>query len=113
MESKALEVALPKEITTSQLSRVEVLRTMSIHAPDLLEVAYDVLIDIPMVPVENAVLHVAENLPSIIKLRTMDSIHLATAIILKSTIEGIITYDKEIIKAATKLGFKVISPGMK
>lgn len=86
---------------------------MSIHAPDLLEVAYDVLIDIPMVPVENAVLHVAENLPSIIKLRTMDSIHLATAIILKSTIEGIITYDKEIIKAATKLGFKVISPGMK
>ena len=112
-ESKALESALPKNIATSQLARVEVIRTIAIHAPDLLESAYDVLIDIAMIPLDRSVLSQAENLPPFIKLRALDSIHLASALFLLNEVGGIITYDKEMITAAHSLGLTTLSPGMK
>ena len=113
LESKSLLQKLPPLLTTSQLSRVEVIRTINSHHPILLEDAYDVLVDIPMLQVDYAVLSGAENLPAFIKLRALDSIHMATALSMKSEIEGIITYDKEMVTAAVALGFKTLSPGMK
>ena len=113
LESKALLQKLPPLLTTSQLSRVEVIRTINVHEPALLENAYDVLVDIPMLQVDYAVLTAAENLPAFSKLRALDSIHMATAFSMKSEIEGIITYDKEMVTAAVALGFKTLSPGMK
>jgi predicted nucleic acid-binding protein len=113
LETKTLLQQLPLSITTSQLSRVEVIRTIHSNFAELLEDAYDILIDIPMVPVDRVVLLGAENLPAFIRLRALDSIHMATAYSLKSEIEGVITYDKEMVKAASALGFKTMSPGMK
>ena len=112
-ETKALLQQLPASITTSQLSRVEVIRTISLNCAELLEDAYDVLSDISMVPVDHSVLLGAENLPVFIKLRAVDSIHIATALLLKSEMEGVISYDKEMVLAADALGFKTLSPGMK
>lgn len=112
-ETKALLQQLPPSITTSQLSRVEVIRTISLNCAELLEDAYDVLSDIPMAPLDRSVLLGAENLPVFIKLRALDSIHIATALLLKSEIEGVISYDREMVIAADALGFKTLSPGMK
>ena len=83
------------------------------NSAELLEDAYDILFDIPMVAVDHFVLLGAENLPAFIQLRALDSIHMATAFSMKNEIEGIITYDKEMVKAAVALGFKTLSPGMK
>ena len=113
LETKTLLQQLPLSITTSQLSRVEVIRTINLNFGELLEDAYDILVDIPMVPVNNSVLLGAENLPAFIKLRALDSIHMATAFSMKSEIEGVISYDKEMVKAASALGFKTMSPGIK
>ena len=113
LETKTLLQQLPLSITTSQLSRVEVIRTINLNFGELLEDAYDILVDIPMVPVNNSVLLGAENLHAFIKLRALDSIHMATAFSMKSEIEGVISYDKEMVKAASALGFKTMSPGIK
>ena len=113
LETKALLQQLPRSITTSQISRVEVIRTINLNFAELLEDAYDILSDIPMVAVDHSVLLAAENLPTFIKLRALDSIHMATAFSMKSEIEGIVTYDKEMVKAAIALGFKTMSPGIK
>lgn len=112
-ESKALVASLPQKLTTSQLARIEVIRTINTHFPELLEDSYSVLTDIPMIPIDDAVITVAQSLPAFITLRTLDSIHLASALTIKNEIEGIISYDKEINKAAVAVGFKVSSPGMK
>ena len=112
-ESKALLKEIPTSLTTSVLSRIEVIRAIQVNIPELLENAYDVLVDIPMVPIDHFVVTGAENLPAFIKLRALDSIHIATAVSLKNEIDGVITYDQEMIKAATALGFAVSSPGMK
>ena len=113
LETKTLLQLLPRSITTSQISRVEVIRTINVNFAELLEDAYDILSDIPMVAVDHSVLLAAENLPAFIKLRALDSIHIATAFSMKSEIEGVVTYDKEMVKAASALGFKTMSPGMK
>ena len=113
LETKTLLQQLPRSITTSQISRVEVIRTINLNFAELLEDAYDILVDIPMVAVDHSVLLGAENLPTFIKLRALDSIHMATAFSIKSEIEGVITYDKEMMKAAVALGFKTLSPGIK
>lgn len=113
LETKILLQQLPRSITTSQISRVEVIRTINLNFVELLEDAYDILVDIPMVAVDHSVLLAAENLPTFIKLRALDSIHIATAFSMKSEIEGVVTYDKEMVKAASALGFKTMSPGIK
>jgi predicted nucleic acid-binding protein len=113
LETKTLLQQLPRAITTSQISRVEVIRTINVNFAELLEDAYDILSDIPIVAVDHSVLLAAENLPAFIKLRSLDSIHMATAFSMKSEIEGVITYDKEMVKAASALGFKTMSPGIK
>ena len=113
LETKTLLQQLPRAITTSQISRVEVIRTINVNFAELLEDAYDILSDIPMVAVDHSVLLATENLPAFIKLRALDSIHIATAFSMKSEIEGVVTYDKEMVKAASALGFKTMSPGIK
>ncbi|HEX9045139.1 MAG TPA: type II toxin-antitoxin system VapC family toxin [Candidatus Limnocylindrales bacterium] len=44
-------------------------------------------------------------------LRTLDSIHLATAAILAEDLEVLVTYDRRLAEAATALGMPVVSPG--
>ena len=112
-ESAALIKKLPNGLIASRISRVEVTRTIIRNEPDLLDATYDVLADIQMVPVEDAIITIAENLPQFIDLRSLDSLHIASALSIKNVLKGIITYDKEMVKAAVALGFKTLSPGMK
>ena len=60
-----------------------------------------------------AILSSAEDFPESITLRSLDSIQIATVIFLNKSVEGVITYDKQMIKNAKELGITVVSPGMK
>jgi predicted nucleic acid-binding protein len=55
----------------------------------------------------------AERLPSHVKIRGMDAIHLASANTLGRLGHTVITYDKNMAKAARALGFVIESPGAK
>lgn len=112
-ESAALIKKLPSALIASRISRVEVTRTIIRYEPDLLDSTYDVLADIQMVPVEDSIITIAENLPQFIDLCSLDSLHIASALAIKNVLKGIITYDKEMVIAANALGFKTLSPGMK
>ena len=112
-ESAALIKKLPSGLIASRISRIEVTRTIIRYEPDLLDATYDVLADIQMVPVEDAIITIAENLPQFIDLRSLDSLHIASALSIKNVLKGVITYDREMVKAAVALGFKTLSPGMK
>jgi hypothetical protein len=112
-ESAALIKKLPSALIASRISRVEVTRTIIRYEPDLLDSTYDVLADIQMVPVEDCIITIAENLPQFINLRSLDSLHIASALAIKNVLKGIITYDKEMAIAANALGFKTLSPGLK
>ena len=112
-ESAALIRKLPSSLITSRISRVEVARTIAKHEPDLLDAAYDILADIQMIPVEDSIITIAENLPQHIDLRSLESLHIASAMAIRNALKGIISYDKEMVRAGISLGFKTMSPGVK
>ena len=104
---------LTSQSTSSRLSRVEVRRTVARLAPtNVMEVNQE-LEKINFLPISDAILLAAENFSPDITLRALDAIHVATVMSLEGSIEGLITYDKQMVTNAQLLGIKVISPGMK
>lgn len=104
---------LNSQSTSSRLSKIEVRRTVARLVPTkTVEVNLE-LDKINFLPISNPILMAAENFSSEITLRTLDAIHIATVMSLEGSIEGLITYDRQIIANAKLLGIKVISPGMK
>lgn len=112
-ERAALLKILKTKSVTSRISRVEVLRTVTRLAPEHLILANSELEKIDFFPVSTGVLSIAESFATNVTLRTLDAIQVATVIFLSTSVEGLITYDKQMIKNAKQLGIKVISPGLK
>jgi predicted nucleic acid-binding protein len=98
---------------SSELVRVEVVRTVLRNEPELLERALDVLSKIHIIKIKSGIMVQAERLPSHVKIRGMDAIHLASANILGRSGHTIVTYDRNMAKAAKALGFNIESPGAK
>jgi len=104
---------LNSQSTSSRLSKIEVRRTVARLAPTKTAEVNLELDKINFLPISNPILMAAENFSSEITLRTLDAIHIATVMSLEGSIEGLITYDRQMIANAKLLGIKVISPGMK
>ena len=100
-------------ITSSVVTRVEVIRTLQQIAPKKIAEAQIILAGIDLTPVNPAILSVAENFSPSISLKSLDAIHVATVIFLDKSVEGLVTYDKAMIKNAKELGIKTISPGIR
>ena len=112
-ESADLTDFIDFTIKSSVLTRVEVIRVLYKIAPEKIDRAQIILAGIDLTPVNPAILSMAENFAPAITLKSLDALHVATAIFLDKSVEGVITYDKAMIKNAKELGIKVISPGMK
>lgn len=112
-ESIALVAFLDAPVKTSVISRVEVIRSLNRISPEKIAEGQVALSRFEMTPVSSPILMLAENFPVSITLKSLDAIHVATVIFLDKLVEGIITYNKAMIKNAKELGIKVVSPGMK
>jgi predicted nucleic acid-binding protein len=99
------------EVLSSTLARVEVPRALRrIKAtPRAWRQAELVLERIALIRVDEAVIdRAAEIGPA--DLRTLDAIHLATALGIGEKLDGIVTYDSRQAKAAQQAGLPVLSP---
>ena len=110
-ESAAAKKEIIGVLYSSELVRVEVVRAVLRIAPELMERALLVLSKIRIIKIKSSVLVQAERLPSHVSVRGMDAINLASANTLGRLGQTIVTYDKNMAKAARDLGFKVQSPG--
>ena len=117
--SVIIEVVLnPKEIFssevngsqryfTSRLSQVEVLRTITKLNPDLLSRAAQVISRIQFIEFSPRIIDSASTYPQEITLKSSDAIHMATAEEILDVDDLLITYDKQMVSNAKKLGIKV------
>ena len=112
-ESIALAEFLDAPVKTSEISRVEVIRSLNRISPEKIADGQAALSRFEMIPVNSSILILAENFPAAITLKSLDALHFATVVFLNKTISGLITYDKAMIKNAKLLGIKVVSPGMR
>ena len=112
-ESAALETWLsarvPLTVTASDLVRVEVIRAVARTGSAGVPRARALLAGVDLVPMSPDVLEVAADLapPS---LRSLDAVHLATALSLGSALDAFVVYDERLAQAATDAGLPVITP---
>lgn len=112
-ERAALLKVLTSSSFTSTISRIEIKRTVNRVLPSSSNLAEKELSKIELVPIAQSILSMAENFPTTVTLRSLDSLHVASVLFLNGSVEGLISYDKQMITNATALGIKVIHPGMK
>ncbi len=95
---------------SSALARVEVLRTLVRLDADAatLARAEETLARIALIPMDDPVLSGAVQLKPT-RLRTLDAVHLATALSL-SAVKVVVTYDHRLQEAAVAAGLRVAAP---
>jgi predicted nucleic acid-binding protein len=94
---------------SSQIARTEVIRAVRRTAPATLDAARELLDDVVLTTVTLALLDSAARLDPL-PLRSLDAIHLATALDLGGDLEGFVTYDERLADAARRNGMAVVSP---
>lgn len=94
---------------SSALLGVEAVRACSRHPSTYAEHARAWLHDIALLPLHDALLEVATSLEPP-KLRSLDAIHLATALSVRDDIGAFFTYDDRLAVAAEDAGFEVVRP---
>lgn len=110
-ESGALRRHLRRRgpLTSSALARTEVLRALLDEGDPGLTRGREVLSRLNLVRVNDRVLSAAgAMLPS--ELRSLDAIHLATALQLGDDVRQLVTYDERMAEAARILGLRTASP---
>ena len=95
---------------TSVLSRTEVVRAVWAGGPRAQQQALTVLEQTEQVALTRAVLDQAGALLPGVRLRTLDAIHLASALALGSELRTLITYDLRLGQAAADLGLVPLAP---
>ena len=96
-------------VATSELGRVEVLRAARRVGSQALTEAQAVIGDIDLVPLDQSVQDLAYDIGGLL-LRTLDAIHLASAVLLKDELTAFVAYDHRLTSAAQAAGLPTTSP---
>jgi predicted nucleic acid-binding protein len=105
-----LERTAEPELVSSALLAVEARRGMLRVRPDGLPKVDLLLADIAQIGISDAVVENASRLPGPL-LRSLDAIHLATALLIRDDVETVLTYDARLRDAAEAHGLATAAPG--
>ena len=94
---------------SSALLRTESLRAVRHLGPDALATVREGLRRVDLIGMDDRILDAAGTLAPQV-LRTLDAIHLATALAVGDDLEAIVTYDERMIEAARLLGLPTATP---
>ena len=104
-----LELSKWDGYVSSALLGVEAIRACGRYGEQYAADARAFLVDVALVPLDDGVLAEATTIDSA-ELRSLDAIHLATALSIRDEIGAFVAYDERLIAAATRTGFSVLSP---
>ncbi|MEI6454129.1 MAG: type II toxin-antitoxin system VapC family toxin [Actinomycetes bacterium] len=97
-------------VVSSELARLEVLRACRRVAPLALSRARELLSGVDLVPLSGPVIEAAAELEGE-SLRSLDALHLASALAIKATLEAFVAYDSRLQSAAAAAGLPTSAPG--
>ncbi len=97
------------QLVSSDLARTELLRAVRRAAPDRVVAARTVLDGVTLLTVATSTFEAAARLdPSLV--RTLDALHIASALELGDDLHGLVTYDDRLAAAAEDNGIVVVAP---
>ena len=105
-----LAVQSEAPVVSSELAKVEVLRACRRIAPLALPGARELLSGVDLVPLRGAVIEAAAELEGS-ALRSLDALHLASALAIKASLDAFVGYDTRLQSAAAAAGLPTTSPG--
>lgn len=99
------------ELASATLAAIEVPRALERRGagPEVLEMADLVLERVDLHRLDEGVIAAARQIPP--HVRSLDAVHLATAITARAAIAGFVAYDRRLLDAAREHGFAVAAPG--
>lgn len=98
-------------VVSSAVARVEVLRSCRRIDERLMEPGRAVLTMVDFVPIGDGILGAAADMPDP-GLRSLDAIHLASALSLDPDLNTFVAYDQRLLTAAGAAGLAVAQPGV-
>ncbi|MBP6997289.1 MAG: type II toxin-antitoxin system VapC family toxin [Phycicoccus sp.] len=98
-------------LVTSVVTKVELVRAASRHSPGGKSAALMLMAELALVPIDPSVIDTAWSLdpPA---LRSLDALHLASALSLNATGLTFVAYDHRLVAAAASAGLMVEAPGI-
>jgi predicted nucleic acid-binding protein len=99
------------QLVSSTLLAVEARRGMLRVRPDGLPKVDLLLADVAQISISEAVIESASRLPDPL-LRSLDAIHLATALLIRDDVDTVLTYDARLREAAEAHGLPTAAPGL-
>ncbi len=98
-------------VVTSELGRVEVLRAARRAGGGVMAEARAVVGDLDLVPLDRGVQDLASEIGDPL-LRTLDALHLASAVLLRDELTAFVAYDHRLVSDANAAGLPTMSPGL-
>jgi uncharacterized protein len=97
-------------IVSSELAKVEVVRACRRIDPTTLTEATALIAGLDLVPLSGAVIDEAANVGGT-TLRSLDAIHLASALSIQAELSAFVAYDHRLAEAASTAGLELLAPG--
>ena len=96
---------------SSALARIEVIRAVRRKGPVEEKSARLLMASVDSVDITDQIINEAGRIGRL-QLRSLDAIHLATALELRSALTAFVAYDRCLLDAAATLGLRPMSPGL-
>ncbi|WP_367136446.1 type II toxin-antitoxin system VapC family toxin [Saccharothrix sp. HUAS TT1] len=96
-------------LITSTLARVELVRAVRAEGDAAIRQAASILVELDQLPMTTDLLDAAGALP--LPLKSLDAIHLVSAMRLRGDLDAFVAYDKRLLTAADEMGLPIASPG--
>jgi len=112
-ESESLAAQLVESgltLTSSELAEVELLRAVARSGPDRIREANGLLRRTLLLPMTREIRKRAASIKPV-SVRSLDAVHLATAIEIQADLHSLLSYDAGLLAAAQGAGIAVSSPG--
>ncbi len=97
-------------LTSSELAKVEVLRSIRRLDSDALPAARALIGDLHLIPLSGRIVDEAANLGDPL-LRSLDALHLASAVSVASELTAFVAYDRRLAAAAAAASLLTVAPG--
>lgn len=97
-------------VVSSELAEVEVLRAARRLQESVLADARSLLGHVDLVPLSGSVVDLASDMEDV-SLRSLDALHLASALMLGTELQAFVTYDGRLLDAAETAGLPIQQPG--
>jgi uncharacterized protein len=96
-------------LVSSTLARVELIRAVRAEGDEAIRQATMILVELDQMTMTMDVLDAAGALP--LPLKSLDAIHLASALRLRGDLDAFVAYDKRLLAAADEMGLPIAAPG--